>query len=75
MEHTMGTLVIKDLPESVDLDQQAMAAIRGGARVGSHQTLLAPRPFVGVRVSLADEATSRGLATVTVAPPRPTLLR
>lgn len=28
----MATIVIKDLPESVDLDRQAMLAIAGGAR-------------------------------------------
>ncbi|WP_232072386.1 hypothetical protein [Paraburkholderia pallida] len=71
----MGTLVIKDLPESVDLDRQAMAAITGGARIGSHQTMLAPRPFTGLRVAVADPHTPRGLATVIAAPPRPTLLR
>jgi hypothetical protein len=71
----MSTLVIKDLPESVELDRQAMAAISGGARIGRHQTLLAPRPFVGVRLAIAGDATSRGPATVTAAPPRPTLLR
>jgi hypothetical protein len=73
----MSTLVIKDLPESVELDREAMAAISGGggARVDRHQTLLAPRPFVGVRLAIAGDATSRGPATVTAAPPRPTLLR
>lgn len=29
----MATISIKDLPESVDLDRQAMLAISGGARV------------------------------------------
>ena len=28
----MATIVIRDLPESVDLDRQAMLAIMGGAR-------------------------------------------
>lgn len=28
----MSTIVIKDLPESVDLDRQAMLVIAGGAR-------------------------------------------
>jgi hypothetical protein len=31
----MAHLVIKDLTESVELDQQAMAAIAGGARIGA----------------------------------------
>lgn len=30
----MTIIVIKDLPESVDLDRQAMAAIAGGTRTG-----------------------------------------
>lgn len=29
----MSRIVIKDLPESVDLDREAMVAITGGARV------------------------------------------
>jgi len=71
----MGILVIKDLQESVDLDRQAMAAIAGGARIASHDTLLAPRPFIGLRVGITGGATARGSATLTAAPPRPTLLR
>ena len=71
----MGTLVIKDLPESVDLDRQAMAAITGGARIGSHQTMLAPQPFGALHAGFANVQTPRGLVTVTAAPPRPTLLR
>ena len=31
----MAHLVIKDLTKSVELDQQAMAAIAGGARIGA----------------------------------------
>jgi hypothetical protein len=31
----MTTIAIKDLPESVELDRQAMAAIVGGARNGA----------------------------------------
>jgi len=45
----MGTLVINDLTESVDLDRQAMAAISGGSKVQTHQTMLAPQPFTGLR--------------------------
>jgi hypothetical protein len=71
----MTTLVIKDLPESVDLDREAMAAITGGARIASHQTQLAPRPFVGLRVEMAGAPTTRGPAAVIATPPRPTLLR
>lgn len=47
----MGTLVINDLPESVDLDRQAMAAITGGSMVQAHQTMLAPQMFTGLRIA------------------------
>lgn len=33
-------ILIKDLPESVELDRQAMTAIAGGARVRGRQTRL-----------------------------------
>ena len=36
----MSTIVIKDLPDSIDLDHQAMIAVTGGARTGR-------RPFSG----------------------------
>lgn len=39
----MATLVIHDLPESLELDRQAMAAITGGAMVQAHQTLFERR--------------------------------
>ncbi|HEV3104090.1 MAG TPA: hypothetical protein VGZ01_00155 [Trinickia sp.] len=45
----MTTLVIHDLPESVELDRQAMAAITGGSMVQAHQTLFARRQtFTGL---------------------------
>ncbi|MGV2289356.1 hypothetical protein AAHK20_11650 [Trinickia sp. YCB016] len=47
----MGTLVINDLVESVDLDRQAMAAITGGSMVQAHQTMLAPQLFTGLRIA------------------------
>jgi hypothetical protein len=75
MEPSMSILVIKDLPESVELDRQAMAAITGGARVASHQTQLTPRPYIGVRVEIEGAPTQRGPASATVTRPRPTLLR
>ena len=34
----MSIILIKDLAESVDLDQEAMTAITGGARVRAPQT-------------------------------------
>lgn len=70
----MSTLVIKDLPESVELDRQAMAAITGGARVASHQTLLAPRAFLKLHASPAGEPATRETAGFAKLP-RPTLLR
>jgi hypothetical protein len=33
----MTTIVIKDLPENIELDRQAMIAITGGARTRGHQ--------------------------------------
>jgi hypothetical protein len=33
----MASIVIKDLPESIDLDRQAMTAIFGGARIRGRQ--------------------------------------
>jgi hypothetical protein len=39
----MTTLVIDDLPESIELDRQAMAAITGGARVRGHWAVSARR--------------------------------
>ncbi|MGN6317132.1 hypothetical protein [Trinickia sp.] len=39
----MTTLVIHDLPESIDLDRQAMAAITGGSMVQARQTLFVRR--------------------------------
>jgi hypothetical protein len=39
----MTTIAIKDLPDSVELDRQAMAAIVGGARNGArYGSLLLP---------------------------------
>lgn len=39
----MATIAIKDLPDSVELDRQAMAAIVGGARSGArYGSLLQP---------------------------------
>ena len=35
----MAAILIKDLPDSVELDKQAMSAIVGGARSSAHQAL------------------------------------
>jgi hypothetical protein len=45
----MAIIVIKDLPESVDLDRQAMVAITGGARARDRQTLLGRTIFRSAR--------------------------
>jgi hypothetical protein len=56
-EHTMTHLVIHDLPESVELDKQAMAAITGGAMVQAHQTIFARRQtFTGLALATAAHA-------------------
>ncbi len=39
----MATLVIHDLPESVELDRQAMSAVTGGSMVQTRQTLFVRR--------------------------------
>lgn len=45
----MTTLVINDLPESIELDRQAMAAIIGGATVRGHGAPFARRrSFTGL---------------------------
>lgn len=36
----MTTIVIKDLPENIDLDRQAMVAIMGGARTRGRPTFV-----------------------------------
>nr|WP_322028995.1 hypothetical protein [Paraburkholderia sp. J76] len=71
----MSIIVIKDLPESVELDRQAMAAITGGARFAARRTLLVPRPFIGVRAQFDGSPALSGQAGVAATRPRPTLLR
>lgn len=52
----MATLVIHDLPESVELDRQAMSAITGGSMVQAHQTLFTRRQtFTGFPQTTAVE--------------------
>ncbi|GAB3627843.1 hypothetical protein PTE30175_04524 [Pandoraea terrae] len=46
----MAVIVIKDLPESVDLDREAMAAIVGGARAGSRPEWQAHRRIGNARL-------------------------
>jgi hypothetical protein len=72
----MGILVINDLPESIDLDRQAMAAISGGAMVRAHQTMLAPRPLSCLHTGAAATPFARAPSDDAVAPrAQPTLLR
>ncbi|AYZ64917.1 hypothetical protein EGY31_16600 [Burkholderia multivorans] len=72
----MGVLVINDLPESVDLDRQAMAAITGGAMVRAHQTMLAPRTFPYLHTDAKIAAsTPAQVAEAATSSARPTLLR
>src|SRR5260370_19399478 len=75
-EQVMGTLVINDLPESVELDRQAMAAIVGGSMVLSHQTMLAPRPNASLRIGTAAGVMARTpIADAVAQRTRITLLR
>ena len=50
----MTHLVIHDLPESVELDKLAMAAVTGGAMVQAHETLFVRRQtFTGLALATA----------------------
>ncbi|RJF96045.1 hypothetical protein [Noviherbaspirillum saxi] len=46
----MASITIKDLPESIDLDHEAMVAITGGARSGRHQAFHQPAAQRGTRI-------------------------
>jgi hypothetical protein len=46
----MATIVIKDLPENMDLDHQAMVAITGGSRNRVHPTFLAGTTSSNARI-------------------------
>ena len=46
----MATITIKDLPENIDLDHQAMASITGGARVRTSNTIFSRTTFQGSRI-------------------------
>ncbi len=46
----MAIIVIKDLPDSVELDREAMAAITGGARVRAGHAWPLRKPGEGLRV-------------------------
>lgn len=67
----MTTISIKDLPDSVELDRQAMAAIIGGARTGVRYSIVAqpvmstarvvdyPPGFPGARHPIAEAIARR----------------
>ncbi|WP_144139866.1 hypothetical protein [Paraburkholderia sp. BCC1884] len=46
----MAKLVIKDLSDSIELDHQAMAAIVGGARIGTRSSVAVPLVPASARV-------------------------
>jgi hypothetical protein len=61
----MATIVIKDLPDNLDLDRKAMQAVMGGSRVRSQ-----------VRAAGSAPATSQGIVDFkTRAAPRATPAR
>ncbi|MGZ3158614.1 MAG: hypothetical protein ACXU7H_05980 [Burkholderiaceae bacterium] len=47
----MTTIVIKDLPENVELDHEAMIAITGGARVGGRSGTAAQSILRGTSIA------------------------
>jgi hypothetical protein len=63
----MATIVIKDLPESTELDRQAMVAITGGARFRAGATGVA-RPAVR-RIQLFDLSRGDSTKAPTTRPP------
>ncbi len=66
----MTIIVIKDLPESVDLDRQAMAAIAGGARTGSRQIFAGGTIFRSTRIVNYPARVSGTLFADVFQPPR-----
>jgi hypothetical protein len=53
MDNVMPVIVIKDLPDSTELDREAMLAIVGGARSGVHRHFrprTAPRKSAVTRI-------------------------
>ena len=46
----MATITIKDLPESIDLDREAMHAVIGGARGANRQAYQLQRAFGTTRI-------------------------
>ncbi|MDT3671447.1 MAG: hypothetical protein ROZ37_14095 [Aromatoleum sp.] len=50
----MATIVIKDLPENVDLDREAMRAVIGGARLRGASPSRPSRPTRAARPAAAS---------------------
>ena len=46
----MATIVVKDLPENIDLDREAMTSITGGARMRASKTIFTHLPLQGSRI-------------------------
>ena len=46
----MATIVVKDLPESIDLDREAMTSITGGARMRAPKTIFTRTMSQGARI-------------------------
>ncbi len=63
----MATIVIKDLPESTELDRQAMLAIIGGSRFRAGATVVGRA--ASQRVRLFDLAPGRAARPAVTAPP------
>lgn len=57
----MASIVIQDLPESSELDRQAMQAIAGGSRLGAH-------PGTGAGAANAVRAGTRRMRLFDLAP-------
>ena len=66
----MATIVIKDLPESTELDRQAMLAIAGGSRLraGGAATSGVARPRAR-RIRLFDLVPGGGAGQAALRPP------
>ena len=69
----MATIVIKDLPENVDLDRQAMQAITGGARLQGRSPALARGSIRSLEIS-GDPGSRRPGPTAGKSRPRMSIL-
>jgi hypothetical protein len=60
----MATITIKDLPESIDLDREAMHAVIGGARGGNRQAYQLQKAFGNIRIVDYPPGVKRSLQPV-----------